>query len=123
MASDPWVFELIPDEDLLYMRAHKSFYRSGSLQPGVFRDIEGAMSTNWQKYCATAVEARCLARVPTDNGVVSFSVHTLRAIPLTVTHSPDESLPDRSHTDVIGEKSTEVRAKLLGLCALEMTPS
>ena len=81
------------------------------------------MSTNWRKYCTTAAEARSLARVPTDNGVVSLSVLTLRAVPLTVNHSPDEAISDRSHTDVMGEKSTEVRVKLLGLCTLEMAPS
>jgi hypothetical protein len=110
--SERWPQEVIPDTDVLYMRVHKNNVKDGEVQPGAFVDHEGAMSTNWQKYCHSPVEARSKARKPIDNGVLSAVTGDLRAVPLVVEHTPDEQRNDRSHTDVRGEKSPEVRLKL-----------
>jgi hypothetical protein len=102
------------------MRVHKNFAPNGDLQPGVFRDIGGGMSVNWQRYCATAADARRLARNPGDNGVIAFpSAESIRDIatkpPLRVEHTPDRERPDQSHTEVFGEKTAAVRHALLKL--------
>lgn len=95
------------------MRVHKMYVADGELQPGVFRDQGDGMSTNWQKYCPTPVEARAKAKNPRDNGVIRLTVGPIRAIPLTVEHTPDVLRSDRSHTDVKGKKTAEARLKLL----------
>lgn len=110
-ALDVWAVEPIPDTDTLYMRAHKNYFFDGMLAPGVFRDREGAMSTDWCKY-STAEETQMRARSPKDNSVVQFPASSVRAIPLTVEHTPDVAGKNRAHSDVIGEKTTEVRIKL-----------
>jgi hypothetical protein len=118
-AAPDWPKEDIPDDALLYMRAHKSYVQNGELQPAAIRDIEGGMSVNWQKYCARAAEARRLSRVPQDNGIVSFpKAGDVRSVatkpPLTVEHTPDLERPDRSHSEIYGDKkATGVRVALL----------
>lgn len=105
------------------MRVHKTFAPNGNLQPGVFRDVEGGMSVNWLKYCATAADARRLSKTPADNGIVSFpSAGALRAItPLTVEHTPDFEKPDRSHAEVFGDKKAAgIRIALLKLARWEI---
>jgi len=104
------VIEPIPDEDLLYMRVHKSYYRNGELLPIAFRDHDGGMSTDWSKY-ARPEETRSRARDPSKNGVISMVVEQVRAIErLAVEHV---LLPEnRAHTNVIGEKTMEIRAQL-----------
>ncbi|HUP59279.1 MAG TPA: hypothetical protein VNA69_02540 [Thermoanaerobaculia bacterium] len=107
-----WPKEAIPDDDILYMRVHLNNLRDGELQPGVFQDREGSMSTNWQKYCPTPEEARAKARNPARNGVIQAVVRDVRAARQVVEHSPDEARGDRSHTSVIGAKTAEVRLRL-----------
>jgi hypothetical protein len=97
-----WPQEQIPDSDDVFMRVHESFVKNGEYQPGVFRDHEGGMSTNWQKYCPTAEDSRQKASTPANYGVLQMNVSDIRRGPEIVTHTP---LPnDRSHTDVIGNK-------------------
>jgi hypothetical protein len=116
-----WPIEDIPDADLLYYWANRAHFFDGSLDPGVFRDREGSMSTSWAKYSSAEV-FRQRARKPEDNAVLELTVMDVRAIdPLEVRHSPD--LADRSHTDVIGEKSTEVRLKLMRAFRWAIPPS
>jgi hypothetical protein len=125
-AGPDWPKEDIPDGDLLYMRVHKSYFRNGQLQPAVFRDIEGGMSVNWQKYCPTAANARRLAKTPADNGIISFpTAGAVRAIAteprLRVEHTPDFEKLDRSHAEVIGDKkAADVRVALLKLSVWEI---
>jgi hypothetical protein len=103
------------------MRVHKMHVQQGKLQPGVFRDIEGGMSVNWQKYCANATKARALAKKPADNGVISLVAGEVRGIPsLTVKHTPDRERNDRSHAEVFGEKTLEVRVALVKLSKWEI---
>ncbi len=104
------------------MRVHKTYVQQGKLQPGVFLDIEGGMSGNWQKDCASAVEARALAKKPEDNGVISLIAEAVRGIPsLSVKHTPDRERNDRSHAEVFGEKNSEVRVALLKLSKWEIS--
>ena len=110
--DEEWPSEEIPNADTLFMRAHKSHLATGQLAAGVFKDINGGMSTNWEKYC-TAQEALAKAKVPADNGIIRMVVGRVREIPLEVKHTPLSG--DLSHTDVIGTKNTEVRLKLLGI--------
>lgn len=102
------------------MRIHQTYLKpsDGSLMPGAFRDRDGAMSTDWEKY-RTPQEARDAARNPNKNGVIAMNVGEVRKVESPrqeVEHTPlhgHEELPDnRAHTDVRGEKTEEVRMKL-----------
>ena len=113
-----WQSEPIPDGDTLYMRVHVNNTVNGELHPGVFVDRHGAMSVNWQKYCPAPEDARRRAKEPIKNGVISATAGKARAVPQVVEHTPiqdnpDPRLIDRSHTDVRGQKTSEVRLKLL----------
>ena len=106
-----WPAEYIPDTDVLFMRVHRTFVVNDTLIPGVFRDHGGGMSTDWGKY-STEHDTLARSKKPTDNGVIEMNVSQVRAIqPLTVIHKP--LVDNRAHADVSGEKSTEVRVKLL----------
>ena len=122
--SSRWPVEIIPDEDHLFMRAHRNFIRDRQLIPGVFRDQGDGMSTNWKKYCATPEEARAMAKNPADNGIISLQTGKIRKIqPLSVEHAPDHIRDDRSHTEVRGKKDSEIRLRLLKIYdwALELS--
>jgi hypothetical protein len=80
------------------------------------------MSVDWTKY-TTSLETRNRGRIPSDNAVISMVAGAVRAIEaLVVEHAPiqDSSIeeggnqlkPNRAHSEVIGEKTTEVRVKL-----------
>lgn len=115
MKTEDWLVEIIPDGDLLYMRIHADFVErnSGDVRPGAFRDHGNGMSTNWNKYAGPEETRNRGVREPEKNGVISFNVGRTRAInSLIVTHSPDVLKGNRAHTDVIGEKSVQVRLML-----------
>jgi hypothetical protein len=106
------------------MRVHKQHFVNGVLQPGAFRDV-GGMSVNWQKYCATAVAARRLAKTPQANAVIALprtgAVREVQtAPPLRVEHTPDFAKLDRSHAEVFGDKNAAVRVALLKIARLEI---
>jgi hypothetical protein len=105
-----WPKEEIPDIDRLFMRVHRNFVSQGKLAPGVFRDHGMGMSTDWERY-STAAETLQRAAEPSKNGVIQLVAGSLRAIEgLTVEHTP--IIINRAHTDVFGEKTTEVRLRL-----------
>jgi hypothetical protein len=114
MAEEPelsWPVEIIPGTDELFMRVHRTFVVNGNLIPGVFRDHGGSMSTDWNKY-STSNDTLARSKKPADNGVIGMNVGEVRAVqPLEVIHKP--LTDNRAHADVSGEKSTEVRVKLL----------
>jgi len=102
--------EEIPNKDYLYYRIHKSWTPNGELIPGVFRDRNGGMSTDWNKY-SSPEETQLRSKTPSDNGVISLHVGGVREIEgLSVIHSPDHGdptenrPPNRAHTDVLGNK-------------------
>jgi hypothetical protein len=112
-----WASEEIPDTDRLYMRVHQNLlHRDGRPIPGAFIDHGGGMSTDWERY-STPEETRQRARKPQDNAVISLLAGEVRRIPdQIVRHAP---LPEnRAHTDVIGEKTAEVRVLFLRLYQL-----
>jgi hypothetical protein len=122
MADDVnWQIEYIPDEDSAYMRAHRDFIRDGILQPGVFREHNGGMSVDWEKY-SSAGDTRQRAKKPADNAVIELSVGGVRRInKLDVIHNPKPM--NRAHSDVVGlpddsENLTETRALLLGVSSI-----
>ena len=104
------------------MRAHHQHFRGGELNHGVFRDHNGAMSTDWTKY-SDAAQSRARARVPADNAIISLPVLGVRAAGQVVRHDPIAGPPDgpnRAHTNGIGVKTTEVRFKLHELTIIEI---
>jgi hypothetical protein len=119
-----WV-EQIPDPDRTFMRVHVQWLRppTRALHAGVFREIEGAISTDWEKY-STAKETRDRGRNPGQNGVIALVTGNVRGIEgLSVKHEPLPS--NRAHSGIHGltqpgslpaeESKTKRRALLLGL--------
>jgi len=133
----PWPREVIPDSDRLFLRVHiRLLQPSQELHPGIFREHDGSMSVDWERY-STAEESRGRAGEPSANGVVTLVAGEVRSISgLAVEHSPDEERSNRAHSDVLGistpvapaspidpvvamsegTRKTMVRAKLLDLC-------
>jgi hypothetical protein len=115
--------EEIPDADSVFLRVHKDFMRDGDVQPGAFREQDGAMSVDWNKY-ASKEDAKRRARIPADNAVVSLIVGGIRKIDdLDVKHTPEPG--NRSHSEVDlpadREQLTEVRF-LLNRLAVPVVP-
>ncbi|MEY4926545.1 MAG: hypothetical protein RI894_981 [Bacteroidota bacterium] len=85
------------------------------------------MSTDWNKY-STAVDARNRAKIPIDNGIVSFLVEAVRSTPspLTVRHDPTltKDFENRAHTIILEVPSRKndlgVRLKLRDICVWEI---
>jgi len=68
------------------------------------------MSTDWERYSSPA-ETLQRAAEASKNGVIQLGAGSVRVIEgLTVEHTP--ILANRAHTDVFGEKTTEVRLRL-----------
>jgi hypothetical protein len=118
-----WPTEEIPDDNYLWMRVHKIRVRNGEIRPSAFENKPtptDGMSTDWDKY-ASPQDTRDRGNVPTDNAVIRLKVGDVRQIPdQTVVHTPDyiSAKPNRSHTDVFGEKHEEVRVKLSRICKI-----
>jgi hypothetical protein len=110
-----WPIEVIPDEDRLYYRVHQMYIRPDEIQPAAFTNQpKGSkfMSVDWAKY-TTPEKTRARARKRTDNAVVQFVAGQVRAVQgQKVEHSPNQLEGNRSHSDVIGEKTPEVRTLL-----------
>jgi len=117
-----WPKEDILDDASVFMRIHKMFIIGGDVGPNAFRDHGTGMSVDRIK-CSTPLETRNRARTPSDKAVISMVAGEIRAIEaLVVAHDPvqenalnekGERLdPNRAHSNVIGEKTTEVRLKL-----------
>jgi hypothetical protein len=113
--TESWVSENIPDDDLLYMRVHKNLFdQTGVIFPGAFKNrptSNDGMSTDWAKYTHPE-ETRSRGRSPEDNAIIQMLVRKVRLIPgQKVAHTPDLVTPNRAHSDVFGEKTTEARLK------------
>jgi hypothetical protein len=123
----PWIKENIPDEDLLFMRVHKSLVQPGGrVLPKAFENHgdpndpskEAGMSTDWERY-STAEECRQRAnqvgKDPNKYQVIQLNVGRVREIPdQRVEHTPifEPPIVDQAHTDVFGEKDEEARLTL-----------
>jgi hypothetical protein len=115
-----WPQEDIPDDGLLYIRVHKqNITKDGAIRLAAFSDQKdpsvpddpGALSSSWKKYCETPELARAKARRPIDNGVAGASAGEIRKVPQMVEHKP--FVDDQAHTNICGEKTTDVRVALL----------
>jgi hypothetical protein len=110
-----WPAEPIPDEDRLYYRVHRTYVRLDEIEPAAFANRpkgSKSMSVDGEKYTSPE-ETRARARKPIENAVVQFVAGQVRAVPgQKVEHSPDLLSGNRSHSDVIGEKTPEVRVHL-----------
>jgi hypothetical protein len=119
-----WEIEEIPDGHRLFLRVHVNEVKStgGNLHPGVFREQEGSMSVDWEKY-STAQQSRQRAKNPQKVGIVGLIAGVVRSIEnLKVLHEPDEDRQNRAHSAVYGisdasapnpaVKKTMIRLKL-----------
>lgn len=114
--------EAIPDDGRVLMRVHKQYLdKVGRLRPVAFRDQGDGMSTDWEKY-STPLETKNRAKIPSDNGVISLVVGSIRENRrLTVVHTPHNADPPHErHVDVFGEKDPETRMHLLGIAQWEI---
>lgn len=94
------------------MRIHEMWRKDGSVAPGAFKNHGEGMSTDWEEY-AKPHQTRGRAKQPECNAVVRFNVGKVRQVPgQEVEHTPDVERLNRAHTDVCGDKDTEVRVKL-----------
>lgn len=114
--------EKIPDASSVFMRAHRDFFIKGELQPGVFRNQEGAMSLDWEKY-SNPERTRNRGRNPLSNAVISLVTGGIRAInKLEVVHSPE--IDNQSHSECAlpeDDTQTETRVLLLRLVKMEIS--
>ena len=117
-----WSKEVIPDSSSVLLRLHQNLIPDGEVRPNVFRDQGGGMSVDWREY-STALETRNRGKIPADNAVISLPAGGIRQIEgLVVEHDPVQEnsfdkngnplRPNRAHSQVIGEKTTERRLKL-----------
>lgn len=116
------VIEEIPDDDFLLMRVHKNHISPEGLMPIAFREHEGGMSTDWAKY-SSAIQTRNrvvnYGKDPLNYGVVNLHVQKVRLLDnQSVIHRP---IPENySHTDIVGEKTTEIRLNFLRIYEWEI---
>ena len=94
-----WI-EYIPDPDPLFMRVAKGWLPSRALHPGIFREIAGAISVDWEKY-STAQQTRDRAPNPSQFGVIGLVTGRVRKIEgLSVQHEPTKK--NRDHSGIHG---------------------
>ncbi len=98
-----WSIEIIPEEDDLYYRIHKMFFKEepNIIPSASFRVQGNSMSTDWNKY-STPERLRERAEKPEENRIVQMNVGNVRVIPLAVNHAPDYVELNRAHIDVLG---------------------
>ncbi|NVM27406.1 MAG: hypothetical protein HWN65_01080 [Candidatus Helarchaeota archaeon] len=101
--------EDIPNEDQLYYRYHKQYYKKrGEIRASCFRIINNVISTNWSRYSTPEI-CQEQAKVPSDNGIIKINVGEVRNIDLLdVQHNPRED--NRAHTHIIGFEICETQA-------------
>jgi len=133
---DVFPLEEIPDEDFLYYRIHKTkidfdeFDEKKKIKLLAFDpQPKGSteMSTDWSKY-SSPMESQNRAKVPADNGIVSFHVFKVRnsPYPLTVRHDPtlSEHFKNRAHAIILEvpprNNDIGVRLKLRDICCWEI---
>lgn len=112
--------EDIPDTDLLFKWIPRSrFQNDGCPDPNFLVDIGSGMSTSWNKY-ATALDCKNSTNRPESVGVVSFDVKKVRALLLSVEHTPKHW--SQAHSDVKGPKTAEIQVKLSRMAEMAVKP-
>ena len=136
MNNETYPIEEIPNQDLLYYRIHKTKIDFDELDDNKKIKLlafdpqpKGSteMSTDWHKY-SSALDAQNRARVPNDNGIVSFEVGTVRSspFPLHVRHDPTltEHFKNRAHAVILSipprNNDIGIRLKLRDICKWEI---
>lgn len=96
--------EDIPNEDFVYVRVHRQNidFTDLTIRPVAF-DQKGddGLSCNWSEYSTPISTQQMALKNPHNNGVISFEVGVLRAIPfvLEVVHNPVENpIPNQAHS-------------------------
>ena len=134
--DETYPIENIPSEDTLYYRVHKTKIdldetdEKRKIMLLVFDpQPKGAteMSIDWSKY-SSALDAQNRAKIPTDNGVLSFWVKDVRAnpFPLIVRHDPvlTEHFKNRAHAIILDlpprKNDIGIRLKLRDICKWEI---
>jgi hypothetical protein len=118
--EEPWKIEEIPGAARVFYRVHIRQLVDNELHPGIFREQNGSMSLDWERY-STSFESRNRAMEPALNGIVALIASTVRSIePLQVIHEPTQA--NRAHSAVYGigvgdnmrskVQRTRIRAKL-----------
>lgn len=133
MASDvagkintAWPIETIPDDNYLFLRVHKAdIDDEGEPFPRAFRNQpkgSPGMSTDWQKYSTSAETQRRGRKPPEEYAVVRLLTGETRAIPgQQVIHEPDTKTNNQAHTEVFGDKTTEVRERFMQIYQIEIS--
>jgi hypothetical protein len=118
----PWEVEEIPNGDSVFYRVSRGWLNptDPQLSPGVFREHDGSMSCDWNKY-SEAHETRARTGAPLDFGVIRLHAGGLRKIEgLILSHDPDFPLNNRAHSSVTGLGPSKgldsiARARLTGI--------
>ena len=116
--ADPQVIfavEAIPDEALVFMRAHKTRIKNGLPTPSAFAPKgNGRLSVEWEKY-ATPEQTRLRGKVPEDNAVVQMVTGQIRGIreDLDVEHVPLETNQAHSEINIPLDHVEQTQVRLL----------
>lgn len=109
----PYAVEQIPDPELLFRRAHKTFFRRGTWTLGIFKlGEDGGMSTNWSRYATAQSSRENLAQPAGNYAIFAATAGSVRAIQdLRVEHTPKDY--NQAHADVFGNvEDGEIRVLL-----------
>jgi hypothetical protein len=134
--EENYIIETIPDEDILFYRVHKtkidqeeSDEKKKIMLIAFDPQPKGCteMSTDWSKY-SSAFDTQNKAKIPTDNGVLSFIVSRVRnaPFPLEVRHDPvlNEHFKNKSHALISSvpprKNDIGIRLKLRDICNWEI---
>jgi hypothetical protein len=115
--------EQIPDADFVYMRAHRNLIPKGVIEPGVFREQDGSMSVDWDRYSSPQITRLRARKNPEANAVLKMNVGGIRGFNnIQVEHAP---IPEnQAHTDVFlpraNEDLTEARYHLVSVAKIEI---
>jgi hypothetical protein len=114
--ATPYPVETIPPDGTVYRRVWYGFVHDGQIQVNAFKDAKPltpherpGMSVFWEKYAAP--EDAVADFDPGRDWVVALVAGKIRMIDrLAVEHTP--TARSQAHSDVYGEKTTEVRVML-----------
>ncbi len=120
-SNAPFGEEEIPDNDLLYMRVHRTYWTNPDpnyIPASCFKDLPNpgaGMSTDWCRY-AKPHETRAREGQPEMNAVVSMRVEDIKRIEAQgVVHDP--LIGNRAHSLVKGPKTKPRIRKMFSRCA------
>ena len=118
--------EIILDGCKVYRRIHKNWLNNkGEVRHLAFKDFDdnpqNGMSVDWAKYATAQKSIESSGKTDVWIKVAVLIVKNIRDIkPLEVEHTPSNH--KREHATVWGEKTTEIRMKLLKSCQQILAP-